>query len=160
MVSSRGIKEVMNVDIKQHPEAALGGKYLRCLTASYAAVRSTTCRTATAVSLASKWSSMSCVGRVIWSRLIVLYGSQLVREVAGDQWWGWLVRPWIMHPFKQLECNAQQWDGPSSRVVLGHVRLREDDDSCLAPDSGEFISFQTGRHIILTQPLGCSISCI
>ena len=56
------------------------------------------------------------------------------------------------HPFEQLEWDAQQWDGPVAlRVVLGLIRFRETDGSCLefAPDFGDFTSFQTGRHILI-----------
>ena len=51
------------------------------------------------------------------------------------------------HPFKQLEWDAQQKDGPVAlRIFLGLRRLREVDDSYLASDLGDFTSFQTGRH--------------
>ena len=139
-----------NISIWQHPEEFHGA-------VSYAAVRLT--RTAPAVPLALKQSSKSCVSRVTWSTV-----NRPLRKPASS-WGSWgsimvLIYTFVDHPFKQLEWDAQQWDGPVAlRVVLGLVTLWEGDDSCLTPDFWDFTSFQTGRHI-LTQPLGYSVPCM
>ena len=73
------------------------------------------------------------------STTIVPYVSQPAREAAGDQWWGWYD---LGSSPKQPEWDAQQRDGPAAlRVGLGLVRLREGDDSCIAPDFWDFTSF-------------------